>query len=265
MITLQDMYHYPIKSMGGIRLHRASVLIPGLEHDRRWMVVDREGNFVSQRTVPRMALLGVEERQGRFWIKDKLHPVDAIAIPEIGNAGRFKDVRIWDDSVTALLVDPDVDAWIQSKLKMFCQLVYMPDYVRRPVDSLYSVSNESVSFADAMPYLLISQASLDFLNAKLEVPVPMDRFRPNLVIYGTEPFEEDRWDFIEIGSVRFKVTKPCARCVMVTIDQETGASGKEPLAMLASFRKAGNKILFGQNLIALNEGKISTKDLVKST
>lgn len=251
--------------MGGIRLDYGTVLIPGLEHDRRWMVVDRNGNFVSQRTVPRMAMLGLEQREGRFWIKDKEHPVDAIAIPEIGNTAQPKEVRIWDDRVTALLVDTDVDAWIQSKLKMFCQLVYMPDFVHRPVDTQYSISNESVSFADAMPYLLISQGSLDFLNAKLKVPVSMDRFRPNLVIRGTEPFEEDRWDHIEIGSVQFKVTKPCARCVMVSVDQETGTSGKEPLATLASFRKAGNKILFGQNLIALNEGKIYTKDLVRST
>nr|MBI1232844.1 MOSC domain-containing protein [Cytophagales bacterium] len=264
-MTLQDIYHYPVKSMGGIRLDCATVLIPGLEHDRRWMVVDGEGNFVSQRSVPEMALMGLEKREGRFWIKDKQHPEDAIAIPARGNTAPTKEVRIWDDRVTALLVDPVVDAWIQSKLKIFCQLVYMPDFVHRPVDTRYAVSNESVSFADAMPYLLISQASLDFLNAKLKVPVPMDRFRPNLVIRGTEPFEEDQWDCIEIGPVRFKVTKPCARCVMVSVDQETGASGKEPLATLASFRKAGNKILFGQNLIALNEGKISTKDLVKST
>lgn len=263
MINLTDIYIYPIKSFGGIRIDESLVLKPGLEHDRRWMLVDPEGNFLSQRTLPKMALLSVECENGGFRIKDKLQPEDSFRLPFNQKFASLKKVRIWDDVVNAFSVDPAISNWIQQKLNTPCELVHMPASVSRPVDAKYASSDESVSFADAMPYLLISQASLDDLNNKLTTPVPMDRFRPNLVISGTDPFEEDQWEVIRIGSVRFKITKPCSRCVMTTVAQETGKPGKEPLATLATFRKNGNKIFFGQNMIPLDEGLIRKGDTVE--
>jgi uncharacterized protein YcbX len=263
LIVLSDIYIYPIKSLGGIRVEESRVLMPGLEFDRRWMLVDSEGNFLSQRTISKMALLTVEWELGGFLIKDKLNPTDNIQLPLEPQTNGIKKVRIWDDEVNAILVDPLISRWFQKKLQTACELVYMPPSSIRPIEEKYAVSSESVSFADAMPYLLISQASLDELNRRLEKPISMNRFRPNLVVTGTEPFEEDQWEIIEIGNVRFKVTKPCARCVMTTISQETAFAGKEPLATLSRFRKNGNKILFGQNMILLNEGLIRHNTVLK--
>lgn len=256
MIKLSDLYIYPIKSLGGIRVDQSMVLKPGLEHDRRWMLVDSEGNFLSQRTIPKMALLSVEWNMGEFLIKDKLNPKDCIPLPLNPQTADIKKVRIWDDVVEAISVDPFISDWVAKKLQVSCELVYMPPTSTRLIDEKYTFADESVSFADAMPYLLISQASLDDLNSRLAFPIPMDRFRPNLVITETEPFEEDSWDIIKIGSVRFKLTKPCARCIMVTIEQDSAKTGKEPLATLSTFRKVGNKIHFGQNMIPLDEGLI---------
>lgn len=263
MIKLSDIYIYPIKSLGGIRVDQSRVLKPGLEYDRRWMLVDDDGNFLSQRTSPNMALLSVEWNMGNFLIKDKLNPKDSIPLPLTPQTAPTKKVCVWDDVVEAIQVDPHINDWIKNKLQVSCELVYMPPWSIRPIDEKYAFADESVSFADAMPYLLISQASLDDFNNRLLMPVSMDRFRPNLVITETEPFEEDLWDIIKIGLVRFRLTKPCARCIMTTIDQESATTGKEPLATLAKFRKVGNKVLFGQNMIPLDEGLISRNQTVE--
>src|SRR5690606_28095292 len=128
--------------------------------------------------------------------------------------------------------------------------------IERPVDKKYAVNQETVSFADAMPYLIIGQRSLDDLNDKLQEPLPMNRFRPNLVFSGGEAFAEDSWERVRIGECTFKVTKPCARCVLTTVDQETGNTGKEPLKTLATYRSVDKKVLFGQNMIALTTGTV---------
>lgn len=263
MIKLTDIYIYPIKSFGGIGVDESLVLKPGLEHDRRWMLVDASGNFLTQRTFPKMATLSVEWNNGEFQIKDKLNPTDKISLPFIPQRKLSKKVRIWDDEVIAYLVDPAVSKWIQQKLQIPCELVHMPESVTRPIEEKYAISDESVSFADAMPFLLISQASLDELNNKLKHQVAMDRFRPNLVVSGTDPFEEDQWDIIKVGSVRFKIVKPCARCIMTTVEQGTGKIGKEPLLTLSRFRKEGNKIYFGQNMIPLDKGMIRQNGAVE--
>jgi uncharacterized protein len=138
----------------------------------------------------------------------------------------------------------------------------MPISSDRRVSPKYAVNNESVSFADGMPYLVIGQASLDELNTRLEIPVPMDRFRPNLVFTGGKAFEEDDWDKVKIGNSLFKVTKPCARCVMTTVDQNTGKKSKEPLKTLSTYRNVNGKVMFGQNMLLLEGEKISVGDLV---
>lgn len=263
MIHLTEIYIYPIKSLGGFQIQQSLVLKPGLEYDRRWMLIDPAGNFITQRTHPNMALLSVGRENGEFRIKDKLHPEDSIPLPLTQKSTSLRKVSVWDDIVTAVTVDPAISRWIQKKLQIPCQLVYMSESVSRPIEEKYAVSGETVSFADAMPYLLISQASLDFLNTKLKDPVTMDRFRPNLVVSGTEPFEEDQWDIIQVGTVRFKIVKPCARCIMTTVAQDTGKTGKEPLKTLSEFRKVGNKIYFGQNMIPLNDGLIRQGETVK--
>lgn len=242
-------------------MESAKVLESGFQYDRRWMLVDRKGLFLTQRNLPQMALLRVELCEDNLLVSTTtLIQERSIQIPfNLLNESQI-EVGIWDDRLKANLVDPEIDAWFSEVLGVDCQLVRMPKSGPRKVSSKYAVNEESVSFADGMPYLILGQESLNQLNSKLAVSVSMDRFRPNIVFSGGEGFAEDVWRNIKIGKVDFCVVKPCARCVMITIDPDTGASGKEPLKTLASFRTQNNKVYFGQNALALQEGQISVGD-----
>lgn len=252
---------YPIKSCGGIPLDEAEVDERGLRYDRRWMLVDGDGCFLSQRELPRLALVSVNlgpdalavEAPGMPPLEVPLRPVRAGRVP----------VSVWGDVVGGQPVGGEADRWFEEFLGTRCSLVYMPDESVRPVDPDYGEAGDVVGFADGFPFLAISEASLDALNARLERPVPMNRFRPNLVIRGCGPFAEDGWRRVRVGSVTFRVVKPCARCVITTVDQETAAAGKEPLRTLARFRKVGSNVLFGQNLIHDSRGTLSVGDPVE--
>jgi MOSC domain-containing protein len=260
-IYLSGLYVYPIKSAGGIPLEAGDADERGLRHDRRWMLVDETGLFISQRELPRIALIGVRlERDGLV--------VDAPGMPSLEvslqpPAGRLMLAQVQDDLVEASPVSDDADRWFSEFLDVGCKLVYLPDESVRPVDPAYGGPGDQVGLADGFPFLLISEASLADLNARLEQPVPMNRFRPNLVVRGCEPFAEDDWRLVRIGPITFRVAKPCARCTITTVDQRTAATGKEPLRTLARFRRSGTKVLFGQNLIHDETGIIRTGDPVK--
>jgi hypothetical protein len=254
---------YPIKSLGGIDLNEAKVEVSGFQYDRNWMLVDQNGKFLSQRKYPKMALLQVEIQENTLLVYHKSKSRERIEIPYAAKSGINLETTIWDDSLNALHVAEEVDKWFSTQLNINCRLVKLDIDNKRFIDKTYQVNHEYVSFADSMPFLIIGQASLDNLNSRLDEPLPMARFRPNLVFSGAPPFAEDDWSHIQIGQVKFKVTKPCARCVMTTIDQETGTKGKEPLKTLSEFRKVDGKILFGQNLIALNEGIISVGNTIE--
>jgi len=171
-------------------------------------------------------------------------------------------VQIWEDSVDAIDTGDEAALWFASMMGCSCRLVYMPDDAHRLADSRYARQESLVSFADAFPVLLLSQASLDELNTRLPEPVTMDRFRPNLVIGGCSPYEEDTWERIQIGQTYFHVAKPCARCTVPTVDQETGKRGVEPLRTLNSYRTSNGKVYFGQNLIHDGDGNLKVGDPV---
>ncbi|WP_304517398.1 MOSC domain-containing protein [Cecembia rubra] len=251
---LQDIYIYPIKSLGGIRVETANLEERGFQFDRRWMLVDHEGTFLSQRTFSKMALLQVEIFSDKMEVFEKNQLEMRLTIPFDCKTDGLIDVSIWEDTVKGLLIKKEINDWFSESLGMDCRLVLMPESTRRKLKPKYAVHGESVSFADAMPYLIIGQSSLDDLNMKLTDSVPMDRFRPNLVFNGGAPFEEDNWNKVKIGEAIFKVTKPCARCVMTTVDQLTGEKGKEPLRTLSTYRTFQNQVMFGQNMLLL-EGK----------
>jgi hypothetical protein len=172
-------------------------------------------------------------------------------------------VSIWGDQVLARVVSAELSQWFSDFLQMELDLVVMPESSQRKMDPRYAVQGESVSFADGMPYVMIGQSSLDELNQRLEVPVSMDRFRPNLVFSGGQAFEEDEFTRVKVGEVDFQVVKPCARCVLITVNQQTGEKGKEPLATLASYRMVNNKVYFGQNAVALAPGMVRVGDLIQ--
>ena len=259
--VLSGLYVYPIKSMGGISLDASEVDERGLRHDRRWMLVDETGCFMSQRELPRMALIGVRIERDRLVVDAPGMP--SLNVPFQPPEGKLLLTRVWDDLVESRTVGEDADRWFSGFLDVSCKLVYLPGESVRPVDQAYGQPGDRVGLADGFPFLLTTEASLADLNARLDRPVPMNRFRPNLVVRGREPFAEDGWKLIRIGRITLRVVKPCARCTITTVDQRTAATGKEPLRTLARFRRAGNKVLFGQNLIHDETGTLHIGDPVE--
>jgi uncharacterized protein len=170
---------------------------------------------------------------------------------------------IWDDPVEAIEVNKDFSLWFSDELQIKCKLVLFPEANRRDVDPEYAKAKEQVSLADGYPFLIIGQASLNDLNHRLTTPVPMNRFRPNFVFTGGLHYEEDGWKNLRIGNNRFVGVKPCGRCVLTTVDQETGTKGTEPLSTLATYRKRGSKINFGQNLLAIDYDELQEGDEIK--
>lgn len=257
---VQNLYLYPIKSLGGIAVQEAQVEERGFKFDRRWMLVNKKGDFITQRQYPQLALLQVALSEMQLEVFSKRDPSQRIAFALGLVSDKELQVSIWGDQVLARVVSAEVSRWFSDFLEMELDLVVMPESSHRKLDPRYAVKEESVSFADGMPYVMIGQASLDELNCRLPDPVGMDRFRPNLVFSGGEAYAEDKFKKLQIGEVEFQVVKPCARCVMITVDQEKGAKGKEPLATLATYRSQGAKVYFGQNAVALTQGIVRVGD-----
>lgn len=262
MLRLTEINIYPIKSAHGISLSSSQLDDLGLEFDRRWMVVNEEGLFLSQRTLPKMALINVAI--GRDYLSITSQGLTELTIPLRTHSGKRIQVQVWDDSLEALDAGPDAARWFTELLGVPCTLVQMPEYPSRFIDARYAPANSPVSFADAFPLLLISEMSLKDLNDRLAEPVPMNRFRPNLVVDGTFPFEEDTWASLRVGSVSFRVAKPCARCTVPTVNQDTGEEGKEPIRTLSAYRKRDSKVYFGQNLVHEGLGILKVGDTVQA-
>ncbi|RBQ09974.1 MOSC domain-containing protein [Pedobacter miscanthi] len=253
---LSGLFIYPIKSLGGISLNQATLEEKGLQFDRRWMLVDEEGTFITQRKYFELAMLAVNIVEGRLVISHKTQPDQNISFLLDEDNGKSFPVVIWNDTATAVEVNETVSKWFSDFLKFKVRLVKMPVAEKRMVDPRYASNDEVVSFADGYPCLLIGQSALDGLNEKLKNPVKMDRFRPNFVFTGGIPHIEDSFKTFYIGETLFLAVKPCARCVLITIDQQTGEKGQEPLRTLAGYRTVGKKILFGQNLLHQHLGTI---------
>jgi hypothetical protein len=263
-LTLTQIWIYPVKSLGGIQLRSANVMGKGLEFDRRWMLIDDTNTFMTQRIYPQMAMFRLELSAKKFTVTKKnasSNPTIAFSAdaPPIGEKIR---ATIWNDEVDVFEIDQTLSKWFSDHLQMSCRLVSFPEQNPRAVDSKYKVNDEHVSLADAYPFLIIGQSSLDDLNSRLSEPVPMNRFRPNFVFTGGEPFDEDTWREFKIGDMGFVGVKPCARCVLTTVNQDTAQKGIEPLYTLSTYRKRETKVLFGQNLVGLGTGTIHVGDKI---
>ncbi len=255
MYQLTEINIFPIKSLGGCSLSEAVVERRGVQYDRRWMLVDAQGQFVTQREIARMTHLKTAITSPFLEIFDQNNSEDRLQIdlnPPLGQLEKLR-VKVWGDTCTGRVYPDPVNQWFSDKLGMALQLVYMPDTTRRRADGRYAPKGHFVSFADGFPYLLVGAASLDDLNNRLSEPVPMNRFRPNLVFKGGAPYEEERWGDFTIGTVAFRGVKPCGRCIIITTDQETGIRAQEPLKTLATYRRKNNKVLFGQNVVLMEE------------
>jgi uncharacterized protein len=259
MKTISGIYIYTVKSLDGISLQEAEVTDRGLKYDRRWMIVDINNKFLTQRTHPQMALITVDIMKDYLVFRNKKSSEQfEVMIKE--NDGNKLSVNVWDDTVSALHVNSMIDEWISQTLNLKCKLVYMPDDSNRFVDRKYASKNEITSFSDAYPFLIIGQSSLDDLNTRLAEKVPMNRFRPNFVFTGGKPFEEDEMKKFKIGNVVFYGVKPCSRCVVTTVNQETAEKKEEPLKTLSSYRTINNMVMFGMNLLHEGNGILHIGD-----
>ncbi|MEJ2620645.1 MAG: MOSC domain-containing protein [Candidatus Thiodiazotropha sp.] len=254
-ITLSGLYCYPVKSLRGLELEHSRLDRFGLVHDRRWMVVDREGKFLSQRQLPRMALIQVELVSYGLRLSGPDMPILQVGTPT--RAAPTIEVEVWQDRLQGAVVGQQADLWLSRSLGVECRLVYMLDDEKRQVDPRYAEAHHLTAFSDGFPLLLASEASLEALNSRLDTPfLTMARFRPNLVVSGSEAYAEDRWARIRVGSMALQLVKPCSRCSITTVDPETAVRGSEPLATLATYRRRGKQVYFGQNVIYDHPGEL---------
>ena len=254
-ITVSSLVYYPIKACRGVEVDSAYVSRMGLEHDRRMMVVTPEGEFLTQREFPRLALVAPTLSNGTLEMSAPNYESIQFGIQTTGTPWR---VNIWKSKgVHAIDQGEEAASWFSDWLGTEVRLVHIADGYKRLVNEDYAVNKDDhTGFADGYPILLASEEGLQDLNSRLESPVPMNRFRPNIVVRGCEPFEEDTWNRIRIGDVELAVVKACARCEVTTIDKDTLERSKEPLKTLGKYRKQKLGAIFGQNVIPLNEGRI---------
>jgi uncharacterized protein len=262
-ITLSAIHIYPVKALGGIALSETDLTPRGLVNDRRFMVVDPAGGFMTQRECPRMATVWVDIVGDHIWLSAPDVGSFEIPVPPAPGA----KLSVWRGRLEASLVSDDADRFLSGYLEMPCRLVYMPDDCVRPVPPGHGRPGEIVSFADGFPLLLAAEASLADLNARIKAKgrteISLSRFRPNLIIRDSEAYAEDGWREIGIGDAVFRVASPCIRCQVTTIDQVTGeVLGPEPLETLATYRNTDAGVAFGQNLIPVKLGRIRVGDEV---
>lgn len=263
IMRLSAIHVFPLKSGAARALPTAQVEPLGLADDRRFMVVDAAGRFITGRQVPRLVLIAATPLCGGG-LRLEFPGLEPLEVRTPSADAPRRTVGIWDDRVDAAEV-PAAEAWLTRALGRPAQLVHFDALAQRSVDATYARAGDVVGFADGFPLLLIAQASLDALNAKLAQPIPMLRFRPNLVVDGATPHAEDLWKRVRIGAVELEVVKPCTRCVFTTVDPARGAldpSG-EPLATLKTYRRTPKGVTFGQNLIARGTGSIALGDAVE--
>lgn len=259
-IKVSAIHYYPIKSCGGIAVESGELSERGLKHDRAWMLVAEDGRQITQRDFASMALIRTDVNSDRSLSLEA--PGAGTLRVECIQTGPVVTAIVWDQECQAIDQGDAAAQWFQQYLGARCRLVLMKDDFQRRVDAIRLPDRVFVTgFADQYPLLVISQESLDELNDKLEFPVLMNRFRPNIVVDGcSSPFAEDAWKRVSINDIVFRVVKPCARCAVVSVDQEDASISKEPLRTLAAFRKVDGKTLFGQNLAHETTGVIRVGD-----
>ena len=258
MLRLSALYRYPLKSGKGEILQQASLDKLGLEGDRRWMLVDEaSGRFLSQRVVGQMSQLSAlwNAEGGLTLGAPGRSPID-IALP--GSDAELRGVTIFRDSLRVPDAGDEAGAWVSEFIGKPTRLVQIPLERARITQAGYGKDDDRVAFADGFPLLLIGQASLEDLLQKVGQELEMLRFRPNLVIEGTHAYAEDSWKRIRIGDVEFRVVKPCSRCILTTVDPQTGlrSDDREPLATLQKYRAQEEGAMFGQNLVNDGNGQL---------
>ncbi len=263
MLKISQLYIYPIKSLPGISIIKSEVTDRGLKYDRRWMLVDENNKFLTLREFAKMALLNVSIADNSLIVRS-IEFDSTIKIPLTIVENSTNEVTIWNAIVKAQIVSEEANEWFSKVIKTNCKLVFMPEYSMRPVDTTsgYHPENKFTSFADAYPFLLLGEASMNDLNERHESPFSILRFRPNIVFEGGRPYEEDTIENFVINGINFTGLENCARCKIPNVDPETGISSvkNEPLKTLSKYRNRNKNIEFGRNIVHSGTGIISVGD-----
>jgi hypothetical protein len=265
-MKVSSLHIYPVKGLKGIDLDAAQATERGLEHDRRWMVVDNDGVFLTQREHPKMATVWTDIGAGGLELSAP--DVGAVTVPLEPEGRKPLRVQVWRSVVEALPASAAADVWLTRYLGLGCRLVYMPDTTRRLSNPDFAGDGKLVGFADGYAYLVITEASLADLNTRLAAKshpaLPMNRFRPSIVVSGAQPYAEDHWGDIRVGEAVLRGVKPCGRCQVTTTDQTTGeVRGPEPLQTLSTYRESTRfGVMFGMNLVSVKTGRIAVGDAV---
>ncbi|GCE03845.1 MOSC domain-containing protein [Dictyobacter aurantiacus] len=261
-IVLKSIRIYPIKACAGIEVEEAQMERRGLRYDRRWMLMNDAGTYYDQLSHPRLACIVPQIHEDGLRLQAPGMP--SLRVPFHLEQITPLSVRISRSICEVLPIGKEIDEWFQDFLHVSCRLVFMPETTQRTVNPDYAINQDIVSFASGYPYHLIGEASVAHVNQLLDTPVPLERFRPNLVITGAPAFAEDNWQTIRINQQIFHLVKPCDRCAITNVDQRTGeVAGKEPLRTLARFRTVKQKVLFGQYLLAEEKGLLRVGDLIQ--
>ena len=260
--TVSQLHVYPVKGLKGIALDSAFATPRGLAHDRRFMVVGPDGVFLTQRDRPRMATVWTDIAGDELRLAAP--DLDEIAVPLEPADGEPLRVVVWNNTCRAIAPSASADRWLTAALGLPCRLAYMPDSTRRLSNPRHGGPDQLVGFADGYAFLVVSEASLADLNGRLARPVPMDRFRPNIVVEGAAPFAEDGWGKFAAGAAVLRMAKPCGRCQVVTTDQSTGeVTGPEPLSTLAGYRDSPEfGVRFGMNAVTVRTGEIRVGEAI---
>ena len=262
---VSHLYIYPIKSLGAVSVSKAIMEKEGLRDDRRFMLVDEQGKFITQRTRPTLTRFALSESANGYLVKDAVTGLEKelCTAPTLGD---FISVDIWDDQLQAREVMDGWSLWFSQALSQQVKLVRITEENPRQMKEKYQTAiAKNTSFADSLPLLVVSSGSFSALERKVMGPVDRLRFRPNIIVSATEPFVEDTWSEIKIGEVSLSGAKPCARCPLVNVDPISGESDKKTLKTLASFRTINQKVYFGQQFVPISIGEIgSLRDSMQS-
>jgi uncharacterized protein YcbX len=255
------LFVHPVKSLGGIGVNEFAIDRFGPVWDRRWLVVDRQGQFITQRQQARMALVRAVLENGRVTLNAPQREPLTFSATDFADGDPVK-VQVWRDQCDAVTGPAHFDQWLSDFLDVDCRLVFMPESSRRPVNTDYAKAGETVGFADGFPLLLAAEESLSDLNSRMSIAIGMERFRPNLVVAGSAAFAEDGWKRIRVGTMEFRVAKPCSRCAIPTIDPATAQKQPEVFKTLKAFRQRDGEVYFGQNLLPVGAGSVRVGDRV---
>lgn len=258
-LQVSQLVYYPVKSLGAISATDMPVTQWGPHRDRRLMLVDENGKFVTQRQLPEMTLCSVSDNGEALRFEMQQQSM-TIPWPDFSGDGKVVEVSVWNDQVKAVEVSEASSAWFSKLFGRTLRLVMMPDQSMRQVDLDFAQAGDRTGFSDGFPFLLVSEASIKALEAQLAFDLDVLRFRPNIVVSGCEAFAEDQWKTISINGIEFDVVKPCSRCVIPTLNPTTAEKQPEVMKLMLKTRKQGNAVYVGQNLIHRGEGMIRVGD-----